>query len=92
MTAGISLESASYMENNIDTQHIYGAESGKEKNMQTDDEEHTPQLFSNEINGEDEGVEEKNVVQEEAHDNLFDQDNNEEEDFEIPAFLRRQKF
>ena len=92
MTAGISFESASYMENNIDTQDIDGAESGKETNMHTDDEEHTPQLFSNEINGEDEGVEEKNVVQEEAHDNLFDQDNNDEEDFEIPAFLRRQKF
>ena len=25
-------------------------------------------------------------------DQLFDQDVNEEEDFEIPAFLRRQKF
>jgi len=25
-------------------------------------------------------------------DQLFDQDSNEEEDFEIPAFLRKQKF
>ena len=35
-------------------------------------------------------------ISEEDNDNrqeqLFDQDTNEDEDFEIPAFLRRQKF
>ena len=29
---------------------------------------------------------------EDISDQLFDQENNEEEDFEIPAFLRRQNF
>ena len=29
---------------------------------------------------------------ESREDQLFDQDTNEDEDFEIPAFLRRQKF
>ena len=57
------------------------------------EEEHTPKLFSE---GQDfqfeetstETTEEKN----EESDQLFDQDINEEEDFEIPAFLRKQKF
>ena len=52
-------------------------------------EEHTPQLF------------EENVNETETHhddsidphtEKLFDKDLNEEEDFEIPAFLRKQKF
>ena len=92
MTAGISFESASYMENNVNTQDLEEAESVLETNMPTRDEEYTPQLFSNEINIEDGGIEENNDAQEETNEKLFEQDNNEEEDFEIPAFLRRQKF
>jgi len=80
------------MENNVNTQDLEEAESVLETNMPTRDEEYTPQLFSNEINIEDGGIEENNDAQEETNEKLFEQDNNEEEDFEIPAFLRRQKF
>ena len=54
------------------------------------DEEYTPRLFSDDQNQEysekDDATENNNSEQ------LFDQDVNEDEDFEIPAFLRRQKF
>ena len=56
-------------------------------------EEHTPKLFSdegqNQSHHEDEISEEANANHTEK---LFEQDLNEEEDFEIPAFLRKQKF
>ena len=35
---------------------------------------------------------ETNDLKDNETDQLFDQDFNEEEDFEIPAFLRKQKF
>ena len=57
-------------------------------------EEHTPQLFSNDSGANtevDETIENK-IIEKNSEDSLFDQDLNEEEDFEIPAFLRRQKF
>ena len=41
---------------------------------------------------EDETTEDKNVRENFDNEQLFDQDVNEEEDFEIPAFLRKQKF
>ena len=51
------------------------------------EDEYTPKLFSEETAlVEDSG----STVEEEQK--LFDQDKNQEEDFEIPAFLRRQKF
>jgi len=51
------------------------------------DEEYTPKLFS------DENImSENNTSPVETDQKLFDQENNQEEDFEIPAFLRRQKF
>mgnify|MGYP003961492153 CR=1 FL=1 len=37
-------------------------------------------------------LEETNTPIENEPEQLFDQDTNEEEDFEIPAFLRKQKF
>ena len=56
-------------------------------------EEHIPKLFSdegqNQSHHEDEISEEANANHTEK---LFEQDLNEEEDFEIPAFLRKQKF
>ena len=76
------------MENNTDAK-IHSQFSNNE-NLENNETEYTPKLFSEEI------------VQEEKEDNtlsetietkeLFDQDANEDEDFEIPAFLRRQKF
>ena len=51
------------------------------------EEEHTPKLFSEETS-----LNENNANTPEIKQKLFDQENNPEEDFEIPAFLRRQKF
>ena len=74
---GISIENASYIENNL--------EVGNQINHTgIEEEEYTPKLFS-----EDES---NKVDEEDAHnDKLFDQNSSEDEDFEIPAFLRKQK-
>ena len=89
---GVSFESASYIENNIESEKAINAETALE--LKSPHEEYTPQLFSDE--GEESPREDslESTQADEAHnDKLFDQDyNSEEEDFEIPAFLRRQKF
>ena len=87
---GVSIENASYIENNSDLN------IKEENNKVNTEEEDTPQLFSSETettNNESEikESENENISQDEQ---LFNQDinNNDEDDFEIPAFLRRQKF
>tara|TARA_Y100000768_G_scaffold359489_1_gene316043 strand:+ start:122 stop:1606 length:1485 start_codon:yes stop_codon:yes gene_type:complete len=85
--AGVSIESASYIENS-------SLESNAETSDQTDsinDEEYTPKLFSEENNISEEINNENSEQSQHDTDGLFDQDLN-EEDFEIPAFLRKQKF
>ena len=74
---GISIENASYIENNL--------EVGNEiNNTGIEEKDYTPKLFS-----EDES---NKVEEEDAHnDKLFDQNSSDDEDFEIPAFLRKQK-
>ena len=86
---GVSIESASYMENNSDTKIDNIVTSNKSINSDKIDEEYTPKLFSDERSQEntDGDINEDNNTNQ-----LFDHDNVEEEDFEIPAFLRRQKF
>ena len=77
---GISIENASYIENNLETENKPGSQIEKG--------EYTPQLFSDdkqEFNGE----ERENDIN---NDKLFDQNSSDEEEFEIPAFLRKQKF
>ena len=54
------------------------------------DEEYTPKLFSEELNQSN--TEDQDLKNENTSDKLFDQEDGEDEDFEIPAFLRRQKF
>ena len=54
------------------------------------EEEHTPQLFEEESTSESETRSDDTI--DINTDKLFDKDLNEEEDFEIPAFLRKQKF
>ena len=75
-----SLADAENNENNL---------SNHEENNENNQEEYTPKLFSDEnepqIENDLEDVKETNTE-------LLDQDINEEEDFEIPAFLRKQKF
>ena len=86
---GVSIESASYIENNNLEENNEKSESlNKDK-----DEEYTPKLFSDENTYESEEIHNENREQSKYDtDELFDQDLSEEEDFEIPAFLRKQKF
>ena len=81
---GVSIESASYIESTNENSLISDDE---DTNIE---EEHTPKLFL-----EDDQAESEKELYENSNsdsDQLFDQDSNEEEDFEIPAFLRKQKF
>ena len=84
---GVSIESASYIEN-----HNLDAKDDNSTVHVNDDEEYTPQLFSDDQSYQSgESLENEDKV----HDNteqLFDQDSNEDDEFEIPAFLRKQKF
>ena len=77
---GISIENASYIENNLETENKPGSQIEKG--------ERAPQLFSDdkqEFNGE----ERENDIN---NDKLFDHETHDDEEFEIPAFLRKQKF
>ncbi len=80
--SGLSMESASYIENNDDTMLKESKLIGEEA-----EQENTPKLFSN-----DQYHEESEPKEDISTEKLFDEVTNEEEDFEIPAFLRRQKF
>ena len=86
---GVSFESTSYMEKSTESinekSNIFNNEVSE--NI---DEEYTPKLFSDDSNKEDNQTQE--TEDDKISDQLFEQDSNEEEDFEIPAFLRRQKF
>ena len=88
--AGVSIESASYIEKNTEKDPLFKElNTNPEVGSKDLEEEPTPKLFSEDENKE---------IDNEASDNethiekLFDQETNEEEDFEIPAFLRKQKF
>ena len=93
--SGVSIESASYMENNTEVQNkeSRGESQTVKSSYENINEEYTPKLFAddqiNELSEKDISEEDNDNRQDE---NLFDQDTNEDEDFEIPAFLRRQKF
>ena len=88
--SGVSMENAAYMENNINDVQ----ESVNNKTTLSDDiiEEYTPKIFSEEQSLQEEVEVENNDLIDNESDQLFDQDTNEDEDFEIPAFLRKQKF
>ena len=89
--SGVSIESTSYLESNDNTTFTDEMENQNSANDFVDtDQEYTPKLFS-----DDEHSESDRILDEEEElnsDRLFEQDSNEEEDFEIPAFLRKQKF
>ena len=89
---GVSIENASYMENNHEQTSSHEDENPNlNSEMTQSQEEHTPQLFSEETELDSEHNLEE--FSETTSDKLFDQDVNEDdEDFEIPAFLRKQKF
>ena len=85
--AGVSIESASYIENNKIDENEFSSVM-----LENSEEEYTPKLFSEDQSYQsDESLNTKKDADSES-ENLFDQDTEEEEDFEIPAFLRKQKF
>ena len=85
--SGVSIESASYMENNINPEESTNNSPSAIDNIT---EEYTPKLFSEEESYQEET--ETKEFRDKETEQLFDQDTNEDEDFEIPAFLRKQKF
>ena len=87
---GVSIENASYMENNPDEKIGETVLRNNNQIENTKDEESTPVLFSDEQNQE--SLETENLDQNNETQQLFEKETNEDEDFEIPAFLRRQKF
>ena len=94
LETGVSLDNASYLENNINQEQTHKDEVQEEvviddisiyeekpaENLDTNSNE-VPQLFSDEVNPSTS-----------SEDNLSENLKNEEEEFEIPAFLRKQKF
>ena len=63
------------------------------KNCDSEEEEYTPKLFSEEQNHvSEEIIPDTNNLMSKDTGQLFEENVNEEEDFEIPAFLRKQKF
>ena len=92
---GVSIESASYMENSSVNSLLSEEQS---KNVEANDidissnieDEHTPTLFLDETHSQPENN--LGDINETHSEKLFEQDTSEEEDFEIPAFLRKQKF
>ena len=74
---GISIENASYIENNLEVENTI--DSSKES------KEYTPKLFS-------EDGSHKIEEEDRQNDKLFDHHSPDDEEFEIPAFLRKQKF
>ena len=86
--SGVSMESASYMDNNTSVADISNNISASTNNII---EEYTPKLFSEDQNFQENSKVELDEHIENASEQLFDQDTNEEEDFEIPAFKRKQK-
>ena len=93
--SGVSFESASYIENNLAANNdiISSPESNEISSPESNEEEYTPKLFSDDQNfSAEENIAETNDQINNNTEELFDKDLNEEEDFEIPAFLRKQKF
>ena len=94
LETGVSLDNASYLENNINQEQTHKDEVQEEviiddisiyeekpaENLETNSNE-VPQLFSDEVN-----------LSTSSEDNQSENLKNEEEEFEIPAFLRKQKF
>ena len=89
---GVSMESASYIENSPTGESEESGENETISQNDTGSEEFTPKLFAEDSNTD--FTHDSEISNEEiSNDKLFDQDtNNEDEDFEIPAFLRKQKF
>ena len=87
LPTGLSIESASYMENNN------LIESNSNAQLSENEAAYTPKLFSDEESHQsEETIAETDDKEAAETEQLFEKEINEEEDFEIPAFLRKQKF
>ena len=83
---GVSIENASYIESKENnTQEMNIQNLGTNSDL-SESEEHTPQLFSDDNDTQIDSAEDSHSEQ------LFEDNGNDEEEFEIPAFLRKQKF
>ena len=83
---GVSIENASYIESRENnTQETNIQNLGTNSDL-SESEEHTPQLFSDDNDTQIDSAEDSHSEQ------LFEDNGNDEEEFEIPAFLRKQKF
>ena len=85
----ISIENLGYMENAEQMQKDEEL-SLVENNVANEPEDRTPTLFSEDENL-DTFKDENKTINQDFSDTLIDDDQNEEEDLEIPAFLRKQK-
>ena len=86
--SGVSIENASYMET-----QSFKENDDLSKITEKNEEEYTPKLFSEDQSYQSENGFNENEQEGVDSEKLFDQDiSEEEEDFEIPAFLRKQKF
>ncbi len=82
---GISIENASYIEDNLEIQN--DTSTGNE-NLDED----APQLFSSDNQDNFQSDQENSLDANQEGQKLFDENLTDEEEFEIPAFLRKQKF
>ena len=93
--SGISIESASYMEKNenetsLEEENNFSSTKENFLDETNDVEEFTPKLFTEDTTNSEDNFQSSN---EEVHsDTLFEQESVEDDEFEIPAFLRKQKF
>ena len=80
--SGLSIENASYIEENLDVN----------KDKLDTDTDFTPKLFSEDVKQDSNNtIDEENFYKSED-ENLFEPGVTDDDDFEIPAFLRKQKF
>ena len=84
VSSGVSIESASYIENS----NLNEAKDSLKEN----EDDYTPELFSESQSYQSDEALETHEDENKDTQELFGQETNEEEDFEIPAFLRKQKF
>ena len=82
---GISIENASYIEDNLEIQN--DTSTGNE-NLDED----APQLFSSDNQDNFQSDQENSLDANQEGQKLFEENLTDEEEFEIPAFLRKQKF
>tara|TARA_B100000579_G_scaffold335987_1_gene286773 strand:- start:729 stop:2186 length:1458 start_codon:yes stop_codon:yes gene_type:complete len=89
----IGMENVGYLENTLNEETAFEEPKDINEPSNKESQEDTPKLFSDDeiIDSfqEEENKENDNIS--DFSENLLEEENNEEEDYEIPAFLRKQK-